>query len=710
MNKIAFSPRLSPWPRRVRIFLSSVFFRWLPVSAIFACIVSSVVADVSLPALISDHMVLKKSEHTRIWGIAEPGEHVSITLGGRKADTQAGSDGRWQLEFDLRDFGPGPFELVVEGKNRLTVADVMVGEVWVASGQSNMQWTLSSTHEGDKEIAASANALLRIFSVKRIPSSVPLDDVEGQWLVASPETVAAFSAVGYYFGKFLAEELGRPVGVINSSWGGTPSEVWTSVDAISSNEDLKKAGEAQWSALEGAPSASKAYVEELTKWLSAHERSDKPTPDVAIFASNEVSATDWVPVKVPGEIVVDRLPAAGVTWLRREIEAPNANGFTLSLPLDAFAAVYWNGSLLAEATLENFAARHAERFPFRYNVAKSAIREGKNTLAVRVYHPSGPVKFTAEPKAGDVLLGGEWLAKAEHAWEAPKPEEVAALPKPPPIPPSPTATASYLFNGMIHPLLPYTITGVIWYQGEANAGRAHEYRTAFPLMITDWRTHWNVGDFPFYFCQLANFWEKQAEPTESAWAELREAQQLALFLPNTGQAVLIDVGESGDIHPGNKRDVGRRLAFIALANTYGKDITYSGPAFDSMKVDKDRAVLSFKNASGGLVAAPLGETYTVKSRSNTTASLVRNSPQSQLEGFAICGEDRNWVWADARIEGDTVVVWSDKVPSPVAVRYAWADNPTCNLVNATGLPAAPFRTDDYPGVTVGVKFGAPPGR
>jgi sialate O-acetylesterase len=258
---------------------------------------------------------------------------------------------------------------------------------------------------------------------------------------------------------------------------------------------------------------------------------------------------------------------------------------------------------------------------------------------------------------------------------------------------------SLLFNAMIHPLLPYAIKGVIWYQGEGNAVRSWQYRTAFPLLITDWRAQWKQGDLPFYFCQLASFEARQPQPGDNAWAELRDAQSAALKLPKTGQAVLIDIGEANDIHPRNKKDVGERLAKIALANDYGKDIPFSGPVYQSFKVDGGGIRLNFIHTDGGLVARPLPPTYDVQTLTGTTAPLGRNSPNSELEGFAICGDDRKWVWADAKIEGDTILVVSAEVPAPVAVRYAWAGNPTCNLYNGAGLPASPFRTDDFPATT-----------
>lgn len=306
--------------------------------------------------------------------------------------------------------------------------------------------------------------------------------------------------------------------------------------------------------------------------------------------------------------------------------------------------------------------------------------------------------------AGSLGLAGEWLAKAEYEFPVLDAKILAAAPQPPAIAPGALSCPSSIFNGMIAPILSYAIRGVIWYQGENNCRRAYQYRTTFPLLISDWRKQWKLGDFPFYFCQLANHLGKKPTPTDSTWAELRDAQSAALKLPNTGQAVTIDVGESSDIHPRNKKDVGERLALIALARDYGKNVPYSGPVFDSLKIEGNKAILTFRYTEGGLIAKPLAATYDVLSRTGQTAPLVRNSPNSPLEGFAICGDDKKWVWADAKIEGNTVVVTSDKVAAPIAVRYAWADNPTCNLYNGANLPASPFRTDDFHPITLEAKY------
>lgn len=409
---------------------------------------------------------------------------------------------------------------------------------------------------------------------------------------------------------------------------------------------------------------------------------------------------------MPGEISGAGLPKTGIVWLRKEIDFPDgsANALAIQLPIDGFDSVYWNGQLLKQNAIEDFSGLGHVRQNGPYIIPSSEIENGKNLLAIRLYQPVGPAKFTREPKAGALSLAGDWAAKAEFAYPDPDAKALASAPRAPRVPVAPQAVAACLFNGMVQPILPYAISGVIWYQGETNVSRAVQYREAFPLLISDWRKQWNQGDFPFYFCQLANYQSKKSEPGESAWAELREAQARTLKLPNTGQAVLIDVGEANDIHPRNKKVVGERLACIALARDYGRTVCYSGPIFDSLKIDKGKAVLSFKHADRGLKAMPLGETYCVKSHSNETAPLVRNSPASQLEGFAICGDDKKWVWADAQIEGDSVAVWSEHVPSPVAVRYAWADNPTANFYNGAGFPAAPFRTDSFPETTLNNKY------
>ena len=616
----------------------------------------------------------------------------------------AAADGRWRMHLNLSGTAAGPFEMEVKGKNRIVLRDVVVGQVWLASGQSNMERLLRQTANAEAEIARSENALIRQFKIPRTTADSPQEDCEGKWVLASPATTADFTAVGYYFAKRLHGELGAPVGIINSTWGGSFSEAWTSAEAIATNPSLAAGQAARAQARIEYPDKIKAFTREFAAWLKATAREDRPIASEA-FLAEAPSSDGWTPITLPGKIAAPGLPAHGVIWLRREVEVTGPNmPPSLNLlfgELTGFEKVYWNGKKISETTPEKFTG---EGMPRLCGIPAPLIKPGKNVLAIRVYAPAESPAFRINPQsfnAGPISLVGEWLAKAESS--LPDVASLPAAPKPPRMPVS--HLASEMFNGMIAPLVPFRLAGVIWYQGEANRGRAWEYREGFPLLINDWRQQWKRDDLPFYFCQLANFLAKSDVPAESAWAETREAQSLALSLPATGQAVLIDLGESKDIHPLNKLDVGERLARIAMARQHGKKIVDSGPVFAAQKIEGKTIRVTFRHTDEGLVARPLPSRYDVSTQIGETAPLVRNSPDSDVEGFAICGADRKWVWAKARIERDAVVVWSDQVSRPVAVRYAWADNPTCNLYNGAGLPASPFRTDDFPATTKGSVFG-----
>lgn len=666
---------------KLSIFLTLSFAVWIAGSAS---------ADVKLPAIFSDHMVLARTGKVPVWGKADPGEEVSVTLSGQTSRCKAGPDGKWMVDLNLKDSAQGPFEMTVEGKNKIRISDVVVGEVWVGGGQSNMELPLKRLLKSPEEVASSANPMLRQYEVRKKPSAdAPAEDCEGFWAVAGPGTTAEFGSLGYYFGKALQKALNVPVGFVKDCWGGTTIEPWISAPSIASVASLE--AEAQ-----PRHKLSTNNMTALAAWLKNNNREDHPTTDLAAFTTGPVSAADgWTPVKPVGEVSAPGFPKCGAFWFRKDVtlsgpqlHAPQV--LELALTCD-FDRVYWNGTFLGETTCQNNTGANTVR---RYFIPESLIKEGTNSLAVRVFAPVVPPAFSWPPQIGTTNLAGPWQAKVEFALPPPD----AGTPPAPKIIPQ-NAVASSLFNGMIHPIIPYAITGVVWYQGESNSKRAYNYRTALPLLIKDWRQQWKQGDFPFYFCQLANFRPKQPSPGESDWAELREAQCMALSVPNTGQAVLIDLGESGDIHPQNKEAAGERLANIALACTYGKSVPFANPLYKSMKIEGDKIRLSFTNIEGGLVAKDLPPTYIVKTQNGSTAPLVRNSPQSELEGFAICGEDRKWFWADAKIDGDSVLVWSSHVPAPIAARYAWADNPTCNLYSKSGLPASPFRTDDFPGIT-----------
>ncbi|MEI6072252.1 MAG: sialate O-acetylesterase [Verrucomicrobiae bacterium] len=652
-------------------------------------------SNVVLPSILSDHMVLQKSPKVPIWGKADPGEEVSVTLDAASGKATAGPDGKWVVELNLSESMPGPFELVIQGKNRIAVADVLIGEVWLASGQSNMEFPIKgwiSVIGADEEIAASANPMLRHF--------------DREWTHAGPDTTAKFTAVGYFFGKKLQKELQTPIGIVSASAGGTSIEAWTSREALATVPELKESGERQIGEYIAYPEKKAAFVAAFGKWIADNAREDKPCPDAAAYAGTTVAPEGWVKIQLPGPVAVPGLPASGVIWLRKEILVDAAQAgkpLTLTLgSLEGFESIYWNGQLIQATTFNNLPGRDAVR---NCKIPQELAMEGKAVVAVRIYSPVSAPDFTggSDRRSGPLWNGGEWLAKAEYEFPALSEQQVASAPAAPLVRQRELGLANWFYDGRIAPLVPFAIRGVIWYQGEANVPRAWQYRTAFPLLIQDWRAQWKRGAFPFYFCQLANCEGKSSQPGEAAWAELREAQAEALKLPHTGQAVLIDLGES-DIHPRNKKDAGDRLAALALAMDYGKSVAFSGPVYQSLMIEKGKARLSFAHVEGGLVAHPVPATYVRSSLKNETAPLVRNSPQSELEGFAICGEDKKWVWADAKIDGESVRVWSDKVPVPVAVRYGWTANPTCNLYNKAGFPASPFRTDSFPVSTLDVKY------
>ena len=503
---------------------NKLFARILPVIIASLCVCSGSLAraDVRLPHLFSDNMVLQQGMKVTVWGWADDGEEVTVSFRGQKVKTVA-KDGKWMVQLNKLKAG-GPDTLMISGKNAITLNNVLVGEVWVASGQSNMEFAMRGSFESQPDIDAAANPNIRLFHVPKLKADQPTNDVNTTWRECNPETVPGFSAVAYYFGRDLQKARNVPVGLIESDWGGSPAEAWTRQEVLEANPRFRH------DILDAYPPAEKRYEDELA------------------------------------------------AFEKEKDEAKN------------------------KAT------------PFNKRA------------------PSKP-------------------------W---KPSE--------------------LYNGMIAPLVHYPIKGVIWYQGESNAGRAEQYRSLFADMIRNWRTDWNEGDFTFLAVQLAPFMAVKDQPAESAWAELREAQLLETKnLPKVGIAVITDVGNPKDIHPTKKKPVGERLAVAARGIAYGERIEYSGPVYKKMRVEENKAVLSFDHIDGGLEAR-----------------------DGDLKGFAICGDDKKFVWATATIEGKgRVVVSAPEVQHPVAVRFGWADCPVVNLWSKEGLPATPFRTDDFPMITAG---------
>jgi sialate O-acetylesterase len=485
-------------------------------------------ADVRLPALFSDNAVLQQGMRVPIWGWADEGEEVAVSFRGQKAKAKA-RDGKWMVKLHNLKAG-GPDTLTVSGKNTIALKNVLVGEVWICSGQSNMEWPLSRSYESQADIAASANPNIHLFTVPKLKASTPVNDVKASWQECNSQTIPGFSAVAYYFGRELQKARNVPVGLVHTSWGGSPAEVWMSEKVLSTNPDYQR-------------NILDKYSADLKVYQAASEKFNQET---------------------------EELKKQGQTQTKKPPAAP-----------------YW------------------------------------------------------------------------------KPTE--------------------LYNGMIAPLIPYAFQGAIWYQGESNAGRAHEYRTLFADMISNWRRDWGQGNFTFLAVQLAP-WDKNKKrsleqitekPEDSDWAELREAQSIATqVLPKVGMAVITDVGDKDDIHPTKKVPVGARLALAARGIAYREKMEYSGPVYQNIKVKDGKAVLSFLHVDGGLEAR-----------------------DGQLKGFAICGEDKKFIWANAEIQGNKVVVSSPAVVKPVAVRYGWSDYPVVNLWNKDGLPASPFRTDNFPMIT-----------
>jgi len=493
-------------------------------------------ADITLPSIIGDNMVFQRDTGLKFWGWADPGEKVTVSFALQTRSVKTGRDGKWVVRFDPFKAG-GPYEIVVKGKNTVTLSNILIGDVWLCSGQSNMEVRVAHCLDADNEVAGALHRNLRLFQITNDLSPEIRDDCEGRWEVCRPSTIPQFSAAGYYFGRKIMEETDIPIGLINASWGGTTVEAWMSPGAKEISGEFRNLTEYWKPVLEKKPPEILTFYRGMAQW------------------EEDVHYVEYV---------------------------------------------------------------------------------GKPLLPIYGTLPESPVKLSIVPQM-----------------------------------------PMWVYNAMIAPVVPFPVKGIIWYQGESNAGRAYQYRSLFPALIEDWRRLWGDADMPFIFVQLANFGKRDIEPQESAWAELREAQLMTLSVPNTAMAVAIDIGDADNIHPRNKQEVGRRLALGALKIAYGRDVVHSGPLYESMTVRDGRTYLRFTNTGSGL-AVRVGRS---------------------LRGFAVAGEDRKFVWADALIRDDEVVVWSDAVSQPAAVRYGWGDNPDCTLCNREGLPASPFRTDDWPGIT-----------
>lgn len=648
------------------------------ITMLYLLLVSSFfsIANVSLPKIFGDNMVLQFNKPIPIWGWAEPNEKVTVQFNLQTKSVKADRNGKWMLRLNNESAG-GPYQLIVIGKNNsITIEDVLVGQVWICSGQSNMEFQVQHVMNAKEEIAAANYGLIHQFMVPKDIATIPKDDFKGgQWTICSPETVADFTAVGYFFARELYNELKMPVGLINTSWGGTHSETWTSRKAFESSDEFKNM-------IAGMPNLnldSLALVRKEALMKQMKELQGGLPSEAVAETWKDIIINDkkWPEMKLPGLWESAQLGQLdGVVWFRKTIVINNEDAGKSALlelsMIDDNDKTYVNGIEVGATNSWN-----TKRV---YQIPSGMLKEGDNIIAIRVedtgggggiYGEAADMKITIDNH--EHSLAGNWYFKVSSLLSGNNSI-------------GPNDYPTLLFNAMLNPIIPFAIEGVIWYQGESNAGRAYQYRKAFPLMITDWRQHWGQGDFPFYFVQLASFNAGNGNAkTGSAWAELREAQTMTLSLPNTGMAVTTDIGNATDIHPTNKQDVGKRLAAIALHQLYQIGSVFSGPLYQSMKVEGNKIIVNFTQTGSGLMA---------------------KDKYGYLKGFEIAGNDKQFHFAKALIEGDHVVVFADDVINPLAVRFGWMDDAgEDNFFNKDGFPASPFRTDNWKGVTEAEKFG-----
>lgn len=642
--------------------------------------------SLQLSHLFSDHMVLQQATENAIWGTANPNAKVTVDGSwGASAETTAGPDGKWLARLVTPEAG-GPFQVTVSRADSVvTISDVYAGEVWVASGQSNMEMPLkgwpNSPIDGSEEAIASADfPEIRMFTVKRNTSFAPLDTLSGEWKTATPESAGDFSATAWFFAKKVYEETGIPIGIIHTSWGGTPAQAWTTM------QYLEKVPTYQGSLQELAD--YEAFYDSLNAIYSTLDTQpidfEKPSAFGSLslndtgFEAADFDDSNWPSLTVPGVWEREWLPNFdGVVWMRTSFELTKEQAamenpeLFLGRVLD-MDLTYVNGTKVGGT--EDRAKWQELRI---YPIPAGLLKAGKNVVAVKVFDPSGPGGIVSSQEPGIRQRGSaELVLSLKGTWKGKPvaeslvggsvvkiPREVATPFKKPSLTLSPYSPSA-LYNAMINPVIPYGIRGAIWYQGEANVGAADVYRTLFPTMITNWRDNWGLGDFPFYFVQIAPY---RYNRNDDMTARLRDAQASTLSLKNTGMAVIMDVGDPDDIHPANKKDVGERLALWALAKDYGVDVEYSGPVFASMAVNGNQISVAFSHASG---------------------LHFEGEP-----GFVeIAGNDGVFLPAKVKLEGDKLLASHPKITRPTAVRYGWCEACEPNLFNGAGLPAVPFNS------------------
>jgi sialate O-acetylesterase len=645
----------------------------IALSLLLALAAATAQAEVRLANVFGEHMVLQRDRPLRLWGEATPGQTLTVEFAGRQARTRVGADGRWRVQLPPLAAG-GPYRLRVQGDQTVELDDVLIGDVWLMGGQSNMERVLALTDTGAQEAASPQNAQLRQLRVPTRASVHPEAEIApAPWVVAEPGPVGDFGAIGYHFAHFMQAVQGVPIGLIQTAWGGSMLETWVRRDAALLDPDLAPA-------VRALPATNAAFSAALLQRLQQRVAAWQPGLPVggadadAWSAANDIDS-HWPTLQAPGLWEGQGLEDLdGVVWLRKQVElsaAQAAGAGELHLAqVDDCDETWVNG--------QRVGGQCGYDLPRRYALPAGLLRAGANWIAVRVTDTGGGGGFHGEAAemrldtaAGTVSLAGAWRARVERVEAAPYPAANVA--------------PSLAHNGLIAPLQGLSVRGVLWYQGEENAPRAAAYAEGFKRLIQDWRRQFGDPDLPFLFVQLAAYSpEVYHEPGAGVWAELRASQAAALSLPHTGMATAIDVGDALDVHPRNKRALGQRLAALALHELGLRAAPAGGPRLLGQELRGRELVLRFGGTAGGLRTARAGE---------------------PLRGFSLAGADRRWVPAEARFDGDRIVLRSAAVPAPVAARYAWADNPSeANIVGGDGLPLPPLRTDDWPLKTAGRRY------
>jgi sialate O-acetylesterase len=632
-------------------------------------------SQLHLSALFNDHMVLQRDKPVKIWGAAKAGDSVHVNIGNIKAGVRTGNNGMWQVTLPSFKAG-GPYTITIHTGNESRVfSDVLFGEVWLCSGQSNMQFRVNQAINAKYEIHRSNNPWIRQVAVPNKTSFHPESFVDSiQWIISSPQTTGEFTAVGYFFARDIYEKLKVPVGLIYDNWGGSNVESWISKESMMGSDDLRD------------------YAKQMSSsWQETDARIEKQFRDTLLKRNNGImpderednvlksgySFSGWMTTSAPGDLDWIGLPGyRGGVFMVREIIVDSIQAAlpsVLSLGTNENqVSIFLNGKSLNPPSGKNILI----------SLPPSSWKEGRNVLLVKIGdHVVTDDMTIGVHGSGDqvyVDFDGEKISLADDKWKM-----LPLLNQPHHLTHWMNYEGAIIYNAMIHPVIPFSIRGVLWYQGEANVDHANEYSRTFPLLIKSWRKEWN-DEFPFLFVQLASFGSDESSNAGNKWPELREAQLKTLSLPKTGMAVTTDVGDAKDIHPKNKQVVGQRLAAIALNDVYGFPQTCSGPVYQGVAFSQGEAILSFTSTGKGLLA---------KNR------------YGQLIGFEIAGPDQKFFFADAKINGEKIIVKSDSVPNPVAVRYGWSNAPVdINLYNVDGYPASPFRTDQWPGVTDSARF------